>query len=811
MTKHLILSIAASAMALCAAAAPISPEQALQRAVGNPSGPYRVKASMNLAKTVEMDNGIASAYIFVPESGAGFSILSADDLATPVLGYSDTGSIDVDNLPPSLIWWLNEMGRKIDFMEQKGYTGDNKVYAPSEWNEIAPMLKTRWNQDEPYNGNTPVVGGKKTPTGCVATSFAQVMNYFQYPDKGKGTLKYTNNGVTLTLQLTRQKFEWDLMVDDYATTSYTEEQAAAVAYLMQACGYSVEMNYGPNASGTQSYKIIDAAINNFKYDEGTHYVERKYYSPVDWSNMVYENLVNCGPVIYDGTSLTGGHSFVCDGYDGNGYFHFNWGWGGISDGYYVLDNLNPETQGIGGAEGGFSYSQGIVLGMQKPVEGSVRQDPDKMQIYGSLVAEYNNGYLFFTAADANPTGWGNGSWHTINVVVGAVISNAETGEVVDNIAGALCYPGEVTGIEKVNLNVYSYYPTANVNPVVQLPANLSDGRYKVTAATRSYSNEEDPWIPMVCEWGYANYCYINVNNGNVSVENVNVKQLVFENPIIDSPLYLGRNFKLSATVKNISDIPLSLCYYPALYRNGRVQYQGDFMLVSANPGEEVLVEAPVYLYTADSATETGTGTYTLQIYDRESGDLIGSFGEYDMEYSYGSLQVVLDDLSIEGAVPQDHKVGKRTFSDVYVVNSEDVTVNFTYTVKQGYLDKSVSLVVNEYDPSNGNWNLWDNNLYFDLPFAGSGETNSIEVKHNFAGLNLNTIYRIRAYYSDNKGKNSLGYILLGFTPEIAGVDMIIDEDQECEYYNLQGVRVMNPEKGQLLIRKCGGKTSKIIF
>lgn len=811
MTKKLSFSLAALALAFGASAAPITPDQALQRVSGSTPGINRAPSSLTLAKTVKMENGVASAYIFVPRQGTGFTILSADDLAVPVLGYSDSGSVDVNNLPPSLEWWLNELGRKIEYVAKKGGKTDNSIYAPADMTEIAPMLTTRWNQDAPYNDNAPEINGVKAPTGCVATSFAQVMNYFKYPEKGRGTLRYTDKGTTRTLQLTKKKFDWDNMLNDYATTSYNEEQADAVAYLMQACGYGVEMSYGASASGAQSYKIVNAAIDNFKYDVATRYVERNYYSPVVWTQMIYDNLKDCGPVIYDGSSLTGGHSFVCDGYDGNGYFHFNWGWGGSSDGYYLLDALNPETQGIGGAEGGFNYSQGIVLGMQKPVEGSVRDTSDKMKIYGSVTGAYTNGYLTFNTTDADPGGWGNGCWHTINVVVGAVIDNAETGANVANVQGSMCSPGEFEGMERVSIDVYRYYPSTSLNPVVNLPSDLADGRYKVTVACRAYADEEAEWIPMICEWGNSNYCYIVVNDGNVVVENVSIKQLSVENAEITSPLYIGKNFKLSSTITNNTDIPLSLCYYPALYRNGRIQYKGDYMLVSANPGESFVKNVPVYLYTADDATDTGMGTYTLQIYDRESGDLIGTYGDYEMEYVSGSLEVTLDDLSIEGAEKQNHKVGNRTFKDVYVAHTNDVVVNFVYTVKRGYLDKSVSLVVNEYNPADGSWNLWDNNLYFDLPFAGVGETRDIDVEHDFTNNNRSTVYRIRAYYDDNKGKNSLGYILLGF--DTTGVDGVMPdaEEGEVEYFNLQGVRIMNPEKGQLVIRKAEGKVDRVII
>ena len=130
------------------------------------------------------------------------------------------------------------------------------------------------------------------------------------------------------------------MIDSY-NGSYTDEQAAAVAYLMKACGYSCDMAYTPNSSGALSINAAKALFENFKYNPNLQYLNRDYLSATEWENIIYAELAAKRPVLYGGRSSSVGHEFVCDGYDGNGYFHFNWGWGGMSDGYFLLDALNP--------------------------------------------------------------------------------------------------------------------------------------------------------------------------------------------------------------------------------------------------------------------------------------------------------------------------------------------------------------------------------------------------------------------------------------------------------------------------------------
>ena len=208
-------------------------------------------------------------------------------------------------------------------------------------------------------------------TGCVATGMAQVMKYHSWPLTGLGLKNYTSKtlNVPLTVDFSATSYDWANMSDYYNSTS-TDIQKNAVANLMYSCGVSVNMDYGKSSSAS-SFTMAKSLITYFNYDSNIQFFQRDYYSKPEWADIIKTELNASRPVLYDGQATTGGHLFVCDGYDANGLFHFNWGWGGSSNGYFELSVLNPADQGIGGTAGGYNASQGITTGIQKPNTTSV--------------------------------------------------------------------------------------------------------------------------------------------------------------------------------------------------------------------------------------------------------------------------------------------------------------------------------------------------------------------------------------------------------------------------------------------------------
>lgn len=372
-----VVLICCLAAAITAGAAVISPEAALRRvSAGTRVQTMSTSAAVPRLVYTQQAGMEPAAYIFDRGNGAGYMIVSADDEATPLLGYSDTGTVDTYDMPDGLRYWLEYYAAEIESARTTGSSAVVTTFAASAPRKaIAPMISTRWNQSAPFNNKCPQVGSTRTVTGCVATAMAQVMKYHNWPEKGSGSNAYSWNGTTLSLDFSTVTFDWGNMLDVYGSTA-TEAQNDAVATLMYACGISVDMIYGTGASGAVSEKCGLALVENFNYDASLRTLYRDYYPLDEWEEVVYNSLAEGCPVLYGGQSDSGGHEFVCDGYSSDGYFHFNWGWGGMSDGYFKLTALNPGAQGIGGAGSGagYNFGQDIVVGI-KPFAGQSELPP----------------------------------------------------------------------------------------------------------------------------------------------------------------------------------------------------------------------------------------------------------------------------------------------------------------------------------------------------------------------------------------------------------------------------------------------------
>ena len=362
--KRLFLTSLTMAAAAMAMGAPLSPQQALQRLSATAPGSRTVSAARftesDLLYTAT-DNAEATLYVF-GRPGQGFVIAGGDDVAQPLLGYSESGTFDYASLPDNFRWWLSEYSREI--AAAKALHRKPCVGAPrTDRAPIAPLVKTKWNQDSPYNDLCPDVRGQMTYSGCVATAMAQVMKVHNWPESGTGSYSYSWGGQQLSVDFEATHFQWDKMTDTYAKepTGSDTEARAAVAELMYACGVSVSMNYGTGGSGAMSSAVGPALRKYFKYGESTTFLERGYFELEDWQDIIYTSLSHGNPVYYSGQNASVGHAFVCDGYSSDGYFHFNWGWGGVSDGYFQLTALDPRAQGIGGSSSGYNIFQGAIV------------------------------------------------------------------------------------------------------------------------------------------------------------------------------------------------------------------------------------------------------------------------------------------------------------------------------------------------------------------------------------------------------------------------------------------------------------------
>ena len=367
-------------------------ERALQFLSGKTSAQNRVRSfsRQSQLKTANLD--IDGLYAFNCEGG-GFVIASGDDRTVPILGYSDEGSIDLQQMPENMKAWLSYYGAAINALGSEELRQGEQPSSSRQ--AISPLLTSRWYQDEPYNNECPKIGNENAITGCVATAMAQVMYYHRWPQEAcekipTYTFYHKNGDITLD-ELPQMTFDWDNMIDDYSG-DYTDEQATAVARLMRYCGQSVIMQYDKANSSSDAALIGQAARHLFGYDQGITSVIRSMYGIEEWEQMIYDELAAKRPVIYSGRT-TGGHCYVCDGYDGNGLFHINWGWAGKDDGYFSLSVLNPYNNTSAGASSslqGYNMFQQAIIGMQPPTGTTAPSDESpKLVMYQDMCISEN--------------------------------------------------------------------------------------------------------------------------------------------------------------------------------------------------------------------------------------------------------------------------------------------------------------------------------------------------------------------------------------------------------------------------------------
>ena len=346
---------------------PVTRSEALKKATEFMPGKQFNSGSSFARRRVAAAND--AFYVFNAEEG-GFVIVSGDDRTVPVIGYAHQGCIMQDNLPENLRDWLDDYATQLAAIEAGEATPDISTLPRPEKPALEPLIQTTWNQGNPYNQNIPTYTDEEGNsvhywTGCVATALAQVMYYHQWPLSSPIIPAYTTKALNINMpKLPATTFKWDDMKLTYDSDAPFDDAAFAVAELMRYVGQANKMDY--NKDGSSAYVHQEVMVGTFGYSKNLRQVERNQYTNAEWEDLIYKELAEKRPVLYAGQSETSGHRFICDGYDGNGLFHMNWGWGGGSDGYFVISLANPAEKGIGGGSGtgGFAYGQTAIIGFQ---------------------------------------------------------------------------------------------------------------------------------------------------------------------------------------------------------------------------------------------------------------------------------------------------------------------------------------------------------------------------------------------------------------------------------------------------------------
>ena len=343
-------------LALCVGqliASPVDVEQArhlgLKYVQGNTN---RQVTHLDLAYTQTTESGSNALYVF--NFDGGYIIVAADDVALPILAFGEEGCFDANNIADGLAYYLRFYARQIEYAVSNNMTADPEV--AEQWEQIsntgviqggrstrsdvAPLISTNWNQDNPYNFLCPTAPngpGGHVYAGCVATAMSMVMKYWNWPDHGQGSHSYTPSGYpTQSVDFENTYYQWSNMPNSCNNSNYQ-----AVATLMWHCGVAVNMQYGYNGSGAYSADVPDAISNYFRYTKSAIHLDRDSYTKLEWEEMLIANLQEGFPLYYSGSDNGGGHAFVCCGYrESDRKFYFNWGWSGFNNNYFAIDALN---------------------------------------------------------------------------------------------------------------------------------------------------------------------------------------------------------------------------------------------------------------------------------------------------------------------------------------------------------------------------------------------------------------------------------------------------------------------------------------
>jgi hypothetical protein len=368
-------------------------------------------------------------YVFNLGNNEGFVIASGDDCVPEILGYSDVGSFDMASAPENVKAWLKGYEEQISYKQKLGIRSFST--RTTNYSAILPMVTTKWNQGYPYNLSCPEKNGSKCKTGCVATAMAQLM-YFH---RAKSTSQITQ---AISPYPAGSIIDWNNMVENY-TGLETDAQRKAVADLMAYCGRAVSMRYDISESVANDYCEGPALRNYFDYNPHMYINSRGNRTIEKWEEVIYKELSFGRPMIMSGKPSSGnvGHVFICDGYDGNGYFHFNWGWGGYTDGYYLLSDAGGWSNNLYGwfaAIPNAAIMKLTTIGMNLtgesaftidpsansvslPISISTKNNKDRACNFSQAIALYNRGNFVEVIKELDDATISVGEEKTVNVTI----------------------------------------------------------------------------------------------------------------------------------------------------------------------------------------------------------------------------------------------------------------------------------------------------------------------------------------------------------------------------------------------------------
>ena len=532
----------------------------------------------------------ASKHIRAYETEKGFELIALVGETPLLVGYSDESTFDEACENPTFRRMLQQMETKAKRGAQRGLEGLPRrrspmaripasfgpIFKPADVDEaVRPLCTDVWHQyTSPYYDLCPTIEGKPCVAGCVATSQAQVMRYHRWPEVGTGSYSYFDEEgckQEVAADFSSHRYDWDHMLDAYSN-GYDEQEGLAVAQLMSDCGISVNMRYGTDTSGARVVRQPQALVNYFGYDTGIMMRYRNFYRQVEWDSIMFHEINERRPMLVGGWTTGLAHSFVCDGYDENGYFHINFGnVAGQGNGFYYFNFLTPDVeewhQHGDNPEDGFNMLQCITTGIQPLLPGQQAAPQHWVYAFSHWEQLYpQNDPLCLVVHNLCNIGWNR---HEGQVAIALKPERMGNAAVSNLEEGCLLYTYDREFLlEEVDDTTYT--DTLQLS----IPQHVKDGTYRIVPVFE----DQGQWVEARTMVGIPNYLRCTVSGQQVSV--VPPSEELFDLKVTD-----------------VSDFPTLFVHwtrpdYTIHLRNDGCEYSGRFYVAlysDAQPEQNVII------------------------------------------------------------------------------------------------------------------------------------------------------------------------------------------------------------------------------
>lgn len=472
---------------------------------------YRRKPTFQSTSSASLvSTPLQHVYVYNLGENGGYVIVSGDDEARSlVLGYGD-GHIVWEDLSEQMQWWLSQYDEQIATYQAEG-VHRQRTEMQTYVTPVNPLVKSEWNQRFPYNNACPRVNDSICLTGCVATAWGMICKYYQCPTSVSFDYSYTWDKQKITRSgSVSSTYDYSKLRNKYSTSTTsanygTAAERAEVAKLLSDIGNNVDMDYGPKASGANSLNALKKMVANYGYDCGARQIHRKFFDDASWEKMLRAEVAAGRVVEYNGTKPTGGaHAFLCDGYDEVGKLHFNFGWGGVDNGYFITSAIT------------YSSSQYAMIGIQPAKPGSV---------IGTSMGAVSD-FKVYTSGSTTQFMYDKNYYTSVHTAC-----SVERTICAENVATGMKTYGTVKTSSYQNDG--NYYPTSS--SYLEHTVALTDGIYFFYPVYRTKGAAE--WRKVDYAPGYQSYLKIQVKNGKRSL-------------FVDEFKVKGINYKIIDTDKN---------------------------------------------------------------------------------------------------------------------------------------------------------------------------------------------------------------------------------------------------------------------